>query len=205
MNSPTVKKLIELFGNFPTVGPRTAGRFVSHLMKMNKQETEEFITAVLNLKKKIKICPSCFLPFEPFDSAQGKVGEFCPVCSSPSRDKSLICVVANEIDLHSIEKTKKFHGLYFVFGGTFSTLKKAEIQKLKNKELFEKIRSEKSIKEVILAFNSNTEGEATALYIERLLKPLNTKITHLGRGLPVGGELEYADEETLSSALEGRK
>jgi recombination protein RecR len=113
--------------------------------------------------------------------------------------------VSNETDLEALEKTKKYQGLYFILGGTVSRLKKADIEKLKIKELEKRLRNSQEIKEIILALNPTTEGEATTLYLERLLKPLNKKITRLGRGLPLGGELEYADEETLTSALESRK
>ncbi|MDI6603084.1 MAG: recombination mediator RecR [Patescibacteria group bacterium] len=198
MYSPTIQKLIDLFSKFPTVGPRTAARFVFYLMQKSKEEIEELINSISNLKKNVKICPLCFNSFE------GE-GEFCQICSHPSRDKSLLCIVANEIDLQALEKTKKYQGFYFILGGTVSRLRKADIEKLRIKELQERIKNQPKIKEIILAFNSTPEGEATTLYLERLLRPLNKKITRLGRGLPVGGELEYADEETLASALEGRK
>jgi len=198
MYSPTVQKLIDLFSKFPTVGPRTAARFVFYLMHKPKEEIEELITSVSNLKKNIKICPLCLNPYE------GEAN-LCSVCSDPRRNKSLLCIIANETGLTAIEKTKKYQGLYFILGGTVSRLKKADIEKLKIKELEKRIRSDKEIKEIILALNLTTEGEATTLYLERLLKPLNKKITRLGRGLPLGGELEYADEETLSSALESRR
>jgi len=147
--------------------------------------------------KNVKICRLCFNPHE-------EETELCQICSDSRRDKSLLCILANETDLQALEKTKKYRGLYFVLGGTVSTFKKADIEKLRIKEL-EKRAKDPQIKEIIIATNPTTEGEATALYLERLLKPLNKKITRLGRGLPVGGELEYADEETLSSALESRK
>jgi len=198
MHSPTVQKLIDLFSKFPTVGPRTAGRFVFYLMHKPKEEIEELITSISNLKKNIKICPLCLNPYED------ETG-LCSICSDSRRDKSLLCVISNEMDLMAIEKTKKYQGLYFVLGGTVSRLKKADIEKLKIKELEKRIKNDPEIKEVILALNSTAEGEATILYLERLLKPLNKKITRLGRGLPLGGELEYADEDTLSSAFESRR
>ena len=198
MYPKSIQKLIDLFSKFPTVGPRTAARFVFYLMGLNKEEIEELIKSISDLKKNVKICPFCFNSFEGED-------KFCQVCSNPSRDKTLLCIVANETDLMAIEKTKKYNGRYFILGGTVSTLKKADIEKLRIKELEERVKNNPEIKEIILAINPTTEGEATTLYLERLLKPLNKKITRLGRGLPVGGELEYADEETLSSALEARK
>jgi len=195
---PSVKKLIDLFSKFPTVGPRTAARFVFYLMKKPKEEIEELLSSISNLKKAVKICSFCFNPFEA-------EGELCPICSDTRRDKTLLCLVEKESDLIALEKTKKYNGLYFILGGSVSAFKKEEIKKLRIKELKERIKSYPKIKEIIIATNPTAEGQATALYLERLLKPLNKKISRLARGLPVGGELEYADEETLGSALEGRK
>ena len=207
MFSPTIQKLIDLFSKFPTVGPRTAARFVFYLLKLSKEEIENLTGAISNLKSAIKICPLCFNPFQPsfVKTTEGKGDELCEICSNPARDKTLICVVEKETDLISIEKIKKYNGLYFILGGTVSTLKKTDLEKLRTKELEKRVKNHPEIKEIIIAINPTTEGEATALYLERLLKPLAKKITRLGRGLPVGGELEYADEETLSSALEGRR
>lgn len=198
MFSPTIQKLIDLFSKFPTVGPRTAARFVFYLIKKPTEEIDEIVKSILSLKEKIKVCQNCFNPFE------GE-GNFCEICSDKTRDKSLLCVIATESDFQAIEKTKKYKGLYFVLGGTVSALKKADIEKLRIKELEEKLKNTQEINEVILALNPTTEGQATALYLERTLKPFNKKITRLGRGLPVGGELEYADEETLTWALESRR
>lgn len=194
----SIQKLIDLFSKFPTVGPRTARRFVFYLIRKSKGEIEELIKKIAELKEKIKICAFCFNPFE----GEGKL---CPICNQPNREKKLLCLVANEIDLEAIEKTKKYSGLYFILGGTISPLKRRNKEKLRIKELEERIKSNPEIKEIILALNPTPEGEATALYLERVLKPYNKKISRLGRGLPVGGELEYADEETISAALEGRK
>ncbi len=204
MYSKTIQKLIDLFSRFPGVGPRTAARFVFYLLAKEKEEIDELIFQLSELKEKIKFCQFCFNPFE---------GEknLCQICLDLSRDKSLICVVEKEQDLAAIEKTKKYRGYYFILGGTVSTLKKEEIEKLRIDELIERIKNPEkfgvkaSFKEIILALNPTTEGEATALYLERKLKNLGKKITRLGRGLPIGAELEYADEETLGSALEGRK
>ena len=198
MYPPSIQKLIDLFSKFPTVGPRTAARFVFYLLKLSKEEIENLTGTISDLKSAIKICPLCFNPFQ-------SEGKLCQICANPSRNKSLLCVVEKETDLISIEKTKKYNGPYFILGGTVSTLKKTDLEKLRTKELEERVKNHPEIKEIIIATNPTTEGEATALYLERLLKPLAKKITRLGRGLPVGGELEYADEETLSSALEGRR
>lgn len=198
MYSPTIQKLIDLFSKFPTVGPRTAARFVFYLLRLPKKEIQELIEAILKLKKNIKFCPLCFSPFE------GE-GNLCKICADSSRDRSLLCVVEKEADLAAIEKTQKYKGVYFILGGTISNLKKEKIKNLRIEELKERIRKDPEIKEIILAFNSTLEGETTSLYLERILKSFNKKISKLGRGLPVGGELEYADEETLGSALESRK
>ena len=198
--SPSIQKLIDLFSKFPTVGPRTAARFVFYLMKLSKAEVEELIKSISNLRESVKLCSFCFNPFESL-SPEAK---FCPICQDPSRDKTLLCIVEKETDLISIEKTKKYTGRYFILGGTVAKLKKKDIEELRIKELQDRVKTPE-IKEIIIALNPTTEGESTALYLERILKPFNKKITRLGRGLPVGGELEYADEETLSSALESRK
>ncbi len=198
MLSPIIQKLIDLFSKFPTVGPRTAARFVFYLLKNSKEEIDELVNSIVKLKEQTKVCQNCFNLYEGGQ-------EFCDICSDKTREKSLFCVVATETDLQTIEKTKKYKGLYFVLGGQVSTLKKADIEKLRLKELVDIIKKRQEIKEIILALNTTTEGQATALYLERALKPLNKKISRLGRGLPIGGELEYADEETLTSALESRR
>ena len=220
MYPSSIQKLIDLFSKFPTVGPRTASRFVFYLLRLSREEVENLISTISELKNNIKICKSCFNPFEPSTRAStelsrmssGQEDELCQICSNPSRDKSLLCIVGNETDLMSIEKTKKYQGLYFILGGTISALKKTDIEKLRIKELENTIKNRSEVQEIILALNSNAEGQTTALYLERSLKPLTSgepdrtiKITRLGRGLPVGAELEYADEETLKAAFEGRK
>jgi len=244
MYSPSIQKLIEKFSKFPTVGPRTAARFVFYLLKLSKEEIEDLLNSISNLKKNLKTCSLCFNAFEPaqvsskfeavdelrsssrtellrsksegreenkvfFSFANARVGEgegeFCQICSNQTRNKNLLCIVANETDLTAIEKTKKYKGLYLILGGTVSALKKTDIEKLRIKELEARVKNHPEIQEIIIAINPTPDGEATTLYLERLLKPFNKKITRLGRGLPVGGELEYADEETLSSALESRR
>ena len=209
MYPPSIQKLINIFSKFPTVGPRTAARFVFYLMKLSKEETDEISQSISTIREKIKLCSFCFKPFEPARNAShsdagGGEGELCEICKNPVRDKTLLCVIEKETDLIPIEKTQKYHGRYFILGGTVSMLRKEDMEKLRTEELAERIR-DSAIEEIIIAVNPTTEGEATALYLERVLKPLNKKTTRLGRGLPAGGELEYADEETLGSALEGRK
>ncbi len=195
MYSQSIQKLIKIFTKFPTIGPRIASRFVFYLLKLSKEEIDELINSISTLKEKVKLCSFCFKSFE------GE-GELCEICQNPQRDKTLLCIIEKETDLIPIEKTQKYQGRYFILGGNIGKLKQEDIEKLRIKELKERV---KDVKEVIIATNATTEGEATALYLERILKPLNIKITRLGRGLPVGGELEYADEETLGSAFEGRK
>ncbi len=197
MQSNSVQKLIDLFSKFPTIGPKTAARFVYYLIGLKKEEVDEITNAISELKKNIKTCAFCFKPFEG-------LGHLCEICANPGRDKSMLCVVEKEPDLNSLEKIKKYRGRYFILGGTISRLRKTEIEKLRIKDLVLRVKRGKDTKEIILAINPTAEGEATTLYLERLLKPYGKKITRLGRGLPQGGELEYADEETLSSALEGR-
>lgn len=198
MYPKSIQKLIDLFAKFPTVGPRTAARFVFYLMTKKDEELNELIKAIQDLKKNVKICSLCFNPFE------GE-GEFCGICQNPIRDKNLLCIVEKETDLVSIEKTKTYKGLYFILGGTVSKLRKKDIKELRIEKLKERVKQHPGIKEIIIATNPTPEGEATALYLERALKLFNKKISRLGRGLPIGGELEYADEQTLKEALEGRK
>jgi recombination protein RecR len=197
MLSPTIKKLIEYFSKFPGVGPRTATRFAFYLIKKDKKEVQDLAKTILDLKEKIKLCKLCFKPFE------GE-GEICEICQDKTRNSSLLCIVEKETDLEAIEKTKKYNGIYFILGGPVSAIKKEELKKLRIRELEERMK-DKKIKEIIIATSLTTEGEALALFLERKLKNSGKKITRLGRGLPTGGELEYADEETLSSALESRK
>ncbi len=209
MYPKTIQKLIDLFSEFPTVGPRTAARFVFYLLGKNEKEIEDLNNAIFELKKRVKVCHFCFNPFEPTGIAQEKL---CSICSKPSRDKTLFCIIEKGTDLETIEKIKKYQGLYFILGGTVSSLKKEKIKELRFEELKERIEKpgkfgifDADFKEIIIATNSTTEGEATALYLVKVLKPFNKKISRLGKGLPVGSELEYADEETLSSALENRR
>ena len=198
-----IQKLIKNFSKLPTVGPRTAARFVFHLIR-NKEDIDELSELLTNLSKEVKFCSFCFKPFEGSS-------HLCEICSNPSRDRTKICIVERETDLESIEKIKKYKGLYFILGGTVSLLKKDK-SKIRVDELIERIKDpvpfhlfNADIKELIIATNLNSEGQATALFLETKLKSLNKKITKLGRGMPSGGELEYADEDTLGEALEGRK
>ena len=202
----SIQKLIDIFSKFPGVGPKTAARFVFYLKKVPEKDIEKLLESIKNLKTNVKSCSFCFNVFEP------EVKEnLCPICQNPSRDRTLLCIVEREQDLVSIEKTDKYKGLYFILKGTFPIFKK-EKKQIRDKELKQRIlHPEKfgilgaEFKEIILALNPTTEGKTTMLYLKRFLKPLDIKITSLGLGLPKGGELEYADEETLSSAFERRR
>jgi recombination protein RecR len=196
MTSQIIQQLITVFSKFPTVGPRTAARFVYYLLRLPKEEIKDLISSITKLKEKVKLCIMCFYPFE---------GEkdICGICDNKTRDRSILCVVEKEPDLEAIEKTN-YKGLYFILGGTVPVLKRTDAKRIRSQELLKRA-DDPQVKEIILAINPTTEGEATALFIERLLKGLNKKMTRLGRGLPVGAELEYSDEETLSSAFSNRK
>lgn len=204
-----IQRLVELFSQFPTIGPRTAGRLVFYLLKSKESSFEEFLKALKEVRTQIKLCAFCFNPFE-FEKENDK-DSICGLCADSSRDRSLLCVVEKEEDLAALEQTKTFRGLYFILGGTVGNLRKEELQRLRAEELKQRIEHpeasgvEASFKELILALNPTTEGEATTLYLQRMLEPLHIKTTRLGRGLPIGGELEYADDETLKSAVEGRR
>ena len=204
MYPKSIQKLIAQFSKFPTVGPRTAARFVFYLLNAPKEELSDLVKSISELSKEVNLCSFCFKSFE------GK-GNLCEICYNPGRDRTKLCLVEKEIDLDTIESTKKYKGLYFIIGGTISLLKK-DAKKIRIDELIERIKDpavfhlfNASFEEIIIALNPTSEGEATALFLERKLKPLNKKITKLGRGLPTGGELEYADEETLGEALDRRR
>lgn len=204
MNS--IEKLTDIFKKFPTAGPRTASRFVYYLIKQPKEKIDELIGVIQELKNKIKLCQLCFNPYE------GEA-DLCPICQNPSRNKNLLCIIEKETDLMSIENTMKYNGLYFILGGTVATMRKEDISKLRIEELKKKIKNN-NFSEIIIALNPTPEGKATSVLVESIIKETFSaqggpasgwKITHLAKGIPVGGELEYADEETLESALEGRK
>ena len=190
-----IQNLINEFSKLPGVGPKAAERIVFYLLEKPKQEVKTFIQALIEVKTKTKICKQCFNVSE---------NELCRICSDAKRDKTIICVVENALDIIPLEKTGQFKGLYHILGGRIEPSKGITPEKLRIKELIARVKREK-IKEVIIATNPTTEGETTALYLVRLLKPLDIKITRIGRGLPTGANLEYADETTLSSALLGRR
>ena len=195
-----IQKLIQLFSQFPTVGKRTAARFVFHILKAPKSEVKELVEAIAELRNEIALCGLCF---QPFDASQ-KTGEVCIICQDATRDQSILCIVEKESDLEALELIKEYKGLYFILGGAVDPLQKKQRETLRTEELKKRLQ-QSPVKEVIIATNPTIEGEATALYIERVLKEMNVKLTRLGRGLPIGGELEYADPETLKQSLENRR
>ncbi|MBI4137977.1 MAG: recombination protein RecR [Candidatus Wildermuthbacteria bacterium] len=194
-----------MFSQFPAVGQRAAARFAFYILKLSPAQVEELAKAILDIKKEISLCHLCFRPFDatqPF-IIEGKDG-LCEICANPLRSRSILCVVEKESDLEALESAKQYNGLYFILGGTLELLKKEDRGTLRFKELQDRVSSAE-FQEIIIATNPTTEGEATALYMERVLKPYEIKITRLGRGLPIGAELEYADHETLRQSLEGRR
>ncbi len=189
------KKLIENFAALPSIGPKMAERLVLFLFKQDAEKLSEFAKSLEDFKKNLRYCKKCFNISEE---------EFCNICKDSSRDQRTLCVVEDSLDVFAIEKTKKYNGLYHVLGGTLDPIKTAEAKNLRFADLEKRITAEK-ITEVILATNPTTEGDATALYITRFLKPYSIKITRFARGLSTGADIEHADELTLSSAIVNRK
>lgn len=188
-----IEKLIEEFAKLPGIGYKTAQRLTLHVLNLPGEEVKEFAEALIKARGTIKYCSICgnFTDKDP-----------CAVCSNPNRDNSIICVVEQPKDIISIEKVKEFNGVYHVLHGNISPMAGRGPEDIKLKELIRRINGE--VKEVIVATNPNIEGEATAMYISKILKPLGAKVTRIAHGIPVGGDLDYADEVTLSKALEGR-
>jgi recombination protein RecR len=190
----SIEKLIEEFSKFPGIGKKTAQRMAFFVLKQRKEEAEALSQAILDVKNKVSYCSVCFNITEE---------DPCSICRDEKRDKSKICVVEEANDVVALEKTNQYKGLYHVLGGVLSPLDGIGPDDLKVKELVSRLKK-KEIKEVIIATNPNTEGEATAIYLSKLIKPLGIKVTRIARGLPAGGDLEYADQTTLANALEGR-
>ncbi|MBP8976514.1 MAG: recombination protein RecR [Bacteroidetes bacterium] len=190
----SLEQLAEHFAQLPGIGRKTAHRLAFYVLKMPQEEVEALANALLSVKEKIQYCSVCSNITET---------DPCPICADAKRDRTLICVVEEPNDVLAIEKTNDFHGLYHVLGGALSPLDGIGPDDLKIKELLHRL-SESSVAEIILALNPNVEGEATTLYLSKLLKPFGIKVTRIARGLPVGSDLEFADEATLSRALEGR-
>ncbi|MEO9170072.1 MAG: recombination mediator RecR [Candidatus Baltobacteraceae bacterium] len=190
-----VQALINEFSKLPTVGPKTAARLVFYLLNRPRFEAQSLAEAILAVKDKVRLCSACFSLTED---------DPCDICTDERRDRSMICVVAEAKDIYAIERTSAYHGRYHVLGGLISPMDGVGPAQLRVKELIERVGTE-SPHEVILATNPNAEGEATALYLARLIQPLAVTVTRLAYGLPIGGDLDYADEVTLTKALEFRR
>jgi recombination protein RecR len=190
-----IARLIDELSKLPGVGNKTAQRLAFYMLNRPLGEVEQLASAIINAKRNIKYCRVCC---NITDS------DVCDICSSTKRDGSIICVVEDPKDVVAMEKTREFKGLYHVLNGAISPMEGIGPEEIRIKELLKRI-SENNIKEIILATNPNIEGEATAMYISKLIKPLGIRVTRIAHGIPVGGDLEYADEVTLMKALEGRR
>ena len=193
--SPALDRLVEQFARLPGIGRKSAQRLAFFILSLPDEDAAAFADALVAAKASIHCCPAC----QNFSEGDG----LCPICESPKRDHSVICVVADPKDVAAIERAHEYPGLYHVLHGAISPMTGVTPQDIRIQELLRRIDS--GVDEVILATNPNVEGEATAMYISRLLKPLGVKVTRIANGVPVGGDLEYVDEITLSRALEGRR
>ena len=190
-----VARLVEEFHKLPGVGPKTAQRLTYHLVRMPQEEARSLAEAILAVKDRIVLCSRCYNITE---------SDPCAICGDADRDQTSICVVEEALDVLALERTRSYKGLYHVLHGVISPMNGIGPDELKIQPLLGRMRGGE-IREIILATNPNLEGEATSMYIHRLLSPLGVKVTRLARGLPVGGDLEYADEVTLGRAIEGRQ
>ena len=194
-NVATLAKLIEQFERMPGIGHKTAQRLAFYVLNLSKQQAEEFSATILSAHEKIKQCTCCCNLAE---------GELCPICKNEGRDKSVICVVEDPRDVFAFERTHEFEGTYHVLHGVISPMNGVGPEDITIKELLARM-ADGTVQEVIMATNPTVEGEATAMYISRLLKPMGITVSRLAYGVPVGADLEYADEVTLTKALEGRR
>lgn len=190
-----IAKLIEEFEKLPGIGHKTAQRLAFHVLNSPVAEVEELADALTDARKKVRYCSIC---------SNISDNELCPVCSNDRRDRSLICIVEDPKDVVAMEKTREYKGVYHVLHGVISPIDGIGPNEIRIKELLERLK-DAEVKEVILATNPNVEGEATAMYISKILKPLEIRTTRIAHGIPVGGNLEYTDEVTLLKALEGRR
>ncbi len=195
-----IQDLIDELARLPGIGPKSAQRVAFHLLKATPQDAQNLAAAIVEAKAKVRLCRDCFNVADE---------ELCEYCRDPRRDRSMICVVQDPPDIVALERTREFRGLYHVLQGAISPIEGIGPEDLRVGELLDRLKragaSETPVTEIILATNPNIEGEATAMYLGRLLDPLGIKTTRLASGLPVGGDLEYADEVTLGRALEGRR
>ena len=190
-----LQELTDQFARLPGIGGKTAQRLAFHVLSLPAQEAQAFADAIVEAKKAVHTCPVCQ---NLTDRA------VCPICDDPGRDHGLICVVAEPKDVIAMERSREFQGLYHVLHGVISPLNHVTQDDIRIKELLQRV-GKGGVREIIMATNPDTEGEATAMYISRLLRPMEVKVTRLAYGVPVGSQLEYADEVTLSRALEGRQ
>lgn len=187
-------KAIEELSKLPGIGRKTAQRLALFILKSSEEDVNKLVNSLLELKTKLHYCSKCY---------NLAVEDLCEICKNPKRDQTLLCVVEEASDVIAIEKTNEFNGVYHVIGGVLSPLSGIGPEDLKIKELIKRFEDER-ISEVILALNADTEGETTALYLARLIKPIVTKVTRIARGLPIGGDLEFADEATIGRAMLSR-
>ena len=193
--APPVERLIEEFARLPGIGQKTAQRLAFHVLDMSKEDAQRFTDAITQAKSTVFTCKVCQ---NLTDS------EICPICSNPNRDPGVICVVADPRDVLAFERTREYNGLYHVLHGVISPMNHIGPDDIRIRELLQRV-ADTDVREVIIATNPDTEGEATAMYLARLLKPFGVAVTRLAYGIPVGGHLEYIDEVTLMRALEGRR
>ncbi|MCL1847159.1 MAG: recombination mediator RecR [Coriobacteriia bacterium] len=193
--SLSIQKLLDEFERLPGIGPKSAQRIVYWLLNTSHSDAERLAQAIIEVKETVSFCPQCFNYAE---------GGLCAVCADTKRDNSILCVVSEPRDITAIEKTREFSGLYHVLGGAISPIDGVSPDDLTIKDLIGRLAGSE-VKEVILATNTNVEGETTAVYLSKLIKPLGVKTTRLASGLPVGGDIEFADEVTLGRAIESRR
>ncbi len=190
-----LERLTEQFARLPGIGTKTAQRLAFHVMNRSEEEAQEFADAILAAKQTIKTCPVC-------QNMTDK--DICPICDDSRRDRSIICVVAEPKDVIAMERAREFQGVYHVLHGVISPLNHVGPDDIRVRELLKRV-SEGDVREIIMATNPDTEGEATAMYLSRLLRPLDVRVTRLAYGIPMGSQLEYADDVTLLRALQGRR
>ena len=195
-----VQDLIDELGRLPGIGPKSAQRIAFHLLKLSRTDATRLANAIVEAKDKVTFCSRCFNIAE----GAGELDSLCSICTDDRRDAALLCVVEEPRDIVAVEKTGEFRGRYHVLQGAISPIEGVGPDQLRVKELLSRLE-DGTVQEIILCTNPNIEGEATALYLARLLKPMGLRVTRIASGLPVGGDLEYADELTLGRALEGRR
>ena len=196
MYTGSLRRLIDELGRLPGIGPKSAQRMAFYLLKIPNEDAHRLSDAIIEVKNNTSLCPTCLNVAD--------TGELCPVCADSQRPTTILCVVEDPRDIVSVERTNQFHGRYHVLHGALNPLEGIGPEQIRVQELLARIEPE-GVEEVILCTNPNLEGEATAMYLARLLSPLGLKVTRIASGLPVGGDLEYADDLTLGRALEDRR